>query len=384
MRQQDNFSFEDGQLYKILEDNQGQAPYLNPEVRWDFMKTTHDYHGHFGYDGMLGVARTRGWWPRMQQDLRQYIQECPHCQVTQARTNKLGPRITQVDIKVQPFEKWAIDVVGPLPESLYGNRFIITAIDYATGWPAARPVPTYDAETTATFIYEEIYSSFGPPKELLSDNGSNFLSKVVDHLLKILKVVHKLSTPYHPRTNGKVENLNGTLGRVLTKMCLDRDLRLWDNLVPEALYLTRIRVHKDSRFSPFYLVFGVQPRILEDSDASGTIDSPEQRLPTLMHARQLANQRLLARAVAQGKIPNNVLGRTPEFPEGTWVLVRNENKTKLKAKWFGPYKVLKTHFLGTYALQTPQGRVLKHLQNGERLTKAHCSDAKQFWSLPQT
>ena len=75
-------------------------------------------------------------------------------------------------------------------------------------------------------MHEEIYAVFRPPKELLSDNGPNFISTVVRHLLQVLQVNHRLATPYYPRTNGKVENLNGTLGRILTKMCLNRNVLL--------------------------------------------------------------------------------------------------------------------------------------------------------------
>ncbi len=66
--------------------------------------------------------------------------------------------------------------------------------------------------------------------------------------------------------------------------------------------------------------------------------------------------------------------------EGDWVLIRNEEPQKFEAKWFGPYKVLKTHPLGTYALGTPTGRVLRNLIHGNRLVKAHTFDADGFWA----
>jgi len=75
-------------------------------------------------------------------------------------------------------------------------------------------------------MHEEIYAIFRPPKELLSDNRTNFLSSTVRHFLNLLKTNYRLTTPYYLRTNGKVENLNGTLRTLLTKICLNKNVRL--------------------------------------------------------------------------------------------------------------------------------------------------------------
>ena len=72
----------------------------------------------------------------------------------------------------------------------------------------------------------------------------------------------------------------------------------------------------------------------------------------------------------------------PAFKQNEWVLMQNPKPTKLVPKWTGPYKILKAHWLGTYALQTPEGRVLRHLMHGNRLVKANCNSATAFWNRP--
>ena len=56
--------------------------------------------------------------------------------------------------------------------------------------------------------------------------------------------------------------------------------------------------------------------------------------------------------------------------------------TKLIPKWTGLYQILKAHWLGTYALRTPEGRVPRPLVHGNRLRKAHCKDVITFWNKP--
>jgi transposase InsO family protein len=122
-------------------------------------------------------------------------------------------------------------------------------------------MPEATAEAVADFIYEEIYCNFGAPTELLSDNGTNFTSEIVAHLMTRLATRHRYTTPYHPRTNGKVERLNGMLGTCLTKALMYRPTIEWDEVVQEALFACRIRAHAVSKVSPFVLVYGVEPRI---------------------------------------------------------------------------------------------------------------------------
>ena len=82
--------------------------------------------------------------------------------------------------------------------------------------------PLADAETTANVIYREIFYTFDPPAEILSDRGSHFANKTIQNLYKIVKVIHKFSTPYHPQTNGLVESFNGTLVQTLRKLTLQQ------------------------------------------------------------------------------------------------------------------------------------------------------------------
>ena len=110
---------------------------------------------------------------------------------------------------VEPFRRWGIDLIGRLPKTKSGNCWIITAIDYATGWPIAKAVAAATEDIIADFIFDEIYMHYGAPQEIFTDGGKNLWSDVVQSYLRKIKTVHKGTSPYHPRTNGKVESLNG-------------------------------------------------------------------------------------------------------------------------------------------------------------------------------
>ena len=136
--------------------------------------------------------------------------------------------------------------------------------------------------------------------------------------------------------------------------------------------------------SPFFLLYGERPRVAGDQDPPQDASTPRiqdwtHKVAMLTSARSRANELLLNRAIRAQRIRDTLVTRYP-FKEGQWVLVRNESRQKFEGRWFGPYKVLKSHPLGTYALQEPGGRVLRNLINGARLLEAYVDRPEQLWN----
>lgn len=111
-------------------------------------------------------------------------------------------------IITEPFSRVAIDIVGPLsPPSSEGHRYILTLIDFATGFPEAVPIK----EITSIDVSESLLSIFsrvGIPREILSDRGTQFTSQLMGDLHKLLGVKPLFTTPYHPSGNGRVERFH--------------------------------------------------------------------------------------------------------------------------------------------------------------------------------
>ncbi len=100
------------------------------------------------------------------------------------------------------FEKLVVDVVGPFPKSKHNFRYILTAMDLATGFPFAYPMRGFNAEETALNLLS-IFSFIGSPLSILSDQGSNFLSRVLSFVYDKFGVLRIKTSPYHhPESNG--------------------------------------------------------------------------------------------------------------------------------------------------------------------------------------
>jgi len=118
---------------------------------------------------------------------------------------------------VQPFHHLGIDLVGPLPLTKQGNRYLVVATEYVTKWPEVKAIPAKTAIEVTTFLYKDIICRHGCPRELLSDQGKEFCNEVINELCAKFRIRHALSSPYHPQTNGLVEHFNQTLCHTLAK-----------------------------------------------------------------------------------------------------------------------------------------------------------------------
>jgi transposase InsO family protein len=132
-------------------------------------------------------------------------------------------------------------------------------MDYLTKWAEAFAVPDQSAETIARLLVEEIFCRHGAPQELLSDRGANFLSNLIHEVCQILKIKKVNTSGYHPQTDGLVEKFNGTLTNMLAKSAEKNSN--WDSHLPFLLFAYRATVQESVRESPFYLLYGRDPRL---------------------------------------------------------------------------------------------------------------------------
>jgi hypothetical protein len=374
-KERSNFSYDGEKLFRLID---GQpVPYVSFEFRADLVNRYHKTQGHLGLSGLYEIFSSRFWWPGLKGDIRKWLKYCSSCQLSSTphytNNEQLHPLSTKY---IEPFSRWGIDFIGPLPLTPRKNKYIITAVDYCTKWPIARAVEDCSAEAAARFLEQEIISQFGMPEEIVSDRGAAFSSAILKNFLNNFRVKHLMTSAYHPRTNGAVERLNGEIGRTLRKYCI-HDKTLWDEYIAQTMLALRIRLHSSTGYSPFYLVYGRNARIpgdvtipnLEDEER----DHVGNRLNQLERVSQItknAKEKLeLTRQKMKNSFDKSV--KPLDLKTGDYVLLRNEAVKKLEPHWFGPYEIIETHLNGTVALQDTKGRKLQSRIHKNRLKLAH-------------
>ena len=119
---------------------------------------------------------------------------------------------------IEPFEKWDLDFVGSISPMSRKKKYILVCTDYVTKWVEAKALFQAIEKFVVEFIYEEIFTRFGVPREIFTDQVSQFTSKLMKELTMKYSIRHCKSSPYHPQANGHVESTNKVLEAIFVRI----------------------------------------------------------------------------------------------------------------------------------------------------------------------
>ena len=262
--------------------------------------------------------------------INKWAAECVDCQQSNIhRHTKIHP----VPIKVPStrFQDINIDLVGPLPSSPDGHKYILTIVDRFSRWPEAIMLKGISAAEVASKLIESWISRYGVPHQITTDRGVQFEASLFHHLTKFLGIEHIKTTSYNPRANGLVERLHRTL-----KTAIMACKHHWYETLPLVLLSIRSMYKEDLKASPAELVFGTELTIPGDLiTTTNSSAAPEQVVTKL--------KSILKQIPAT---PTRVNIQGPDyFPKSlktaTHVWLRREVRTGLNPPYTGPYPVIK-------------------------------------------
>ncbi|CAH2295346.1 gag-pol fusion [Pelobates cultripes] len=208
--------------------------------------------GHSGINRTRSAISSRFFWHGMSKDIEKWIQKCDKCQ--KFRKPLSAPRPLQCFKVSAVWEFVGIDLNGPLPMTLNGFQYILTATDYFSKWVEAFPLKTKSAAEVGRHVCSMIYRH-GCPKRILSDQGREFVSQLNDQMCTLLGIERSVTAAYHPHTNNLDEKTNDNIKRALAKLVHDKQNN-WDEYLDATLFSIRSKVQTATKYSPFLLMYG--------------------------------------------------------------------------------------------------------------------------------
>lgn len=178
----------------------------------------HEGMGHRQLGSVYDYFVRRYWVPGASKLIKRHILACGVCQqfASDVSPPHASPGFSPSAKDV--FTHWSVDFAGPFPpDAATGHRYIVVAVEWITRWAEAEVVADATAATAADFIYTRIITRYGCVESIQSDNGPHFINDIIRHLTGTLGVRHRLSTPYYPQSNGKVERVIGSLKSMLKR-----------------------------------------------------------------------------------------------------------------------------------------------------------------------
>lgn len=304
--------------------------------------------GHMGVEKTRQRVETHFFWPGFYSDIRTYCATCPECQiVARKRISERAP-LKPVPIISEPFSKVAIDIVGELPRTSTGYKYILTLVDYATRYPEAIPLRSIYSKSVADALIL-IFSRVGIPRELVSDQASNFIGQLMTHFYNEFGIIKIQTSVYHPEANGLVERFNGTIKSMLRKLA-NNDIRHWDKYIPFLLFAYREVPNSSTGFSPFELLFGRPVRgplalVKETWNEKKPKNTDVVNYVLNMRERMAQIKELVQENLRESQTKQKTLfdrkSSVRKFQVGDNVLVLLPTPgSKLETHWQGPYEVV--------------------------------------------
>ena len=148
----------------------------------EILKACHDEPcgGHFADKRTAYKILHLGYyWPSLFKDAKEYVKRCDICQRV-GKPSPSGEMPLQPQVHIEPFEKWALDFVGPISPPSRQKKYILVCTDYVTKWVEAKPLLSAIEASVVNFIFEDIFTRFGVPREIVTNQGAQFTSKLVE------------------------------------------------------------------------------------------------------------------------------------------------------------------------------------------------------------
>lgn len=320
--------------------------------------------GHRGINQTLKCIQSQFKWEGLAKNVEEYVTKCPSCQIHKTENRHVKQPMVISTTAMEPFEKVFVDVVGPLHRTVANNAYILTMQCDLTKFSMAVPMVNHEANTVAYHLVTSCICLHGIPNTLVSDQGTEFLSRVMVETCKLLKIKKCNTSPYHPQVNGALERSHRTLGEYLRHF-VDKDQSNWDTFIPYAMFVFNASEHRSTGKQPYELMYGhrlnVPTSVTKQPEPRYNYEDYHMELkPKLQEVHQIARDRLILKKTKTKEAYDISKNQISVHVRDRVLLRDNARKGKLSPKWTGPYEVVEVKANENVTLQKGRRRTTVH------------------------
>ena len=245
----------------------------------------HPSAGHGGQQKTLYRLSIRVFWDSMRKDVYNYVAACQSCQQFKYNNTPLSNPL-QTHIVNEPWHTIGIDIMGPFPKTARQKQFLLVIVDYFTRWIEVFPLRTTTSIDIAQIMMNEVFTRYGMPTFILSDNGPQFVSNLFEHFCKTIGIQQKFTANYHPQTN-LTERVNRTLKPMLS-IFAHKHPHSWDKEIQKLALAIRTSINETTGEIPAFMMFGRDLKLPLDLLVGEPVQGPP---PTSVNSERISEYR---------------------------------------------------------------------------------------------
>ncbi|GAA5993974.1 hypothetical protein JCM11641_002722 [Rhodosporidiobolus odoratus] len=342
----DDFRLKDGQLFwfPTRSSQEGRVKTINQtprlvvptgkigsrSAREIVLSHCHRVQGHLGVKKLREFTRLHFFWPTLLRDANDFGNSCDVCQANKASTSAPIGYAHPLEIPLKPWMDIGMDFVGPLPSSIVTGQkavnFILTIVDRLSLGVILIPCNTTDtASHIGKLFYKHFYRYHGVPLSITCDRDTRWESDFWKAFNDLAGSTIKLSTAFHPETDGSTENANGVLGQVL-RCLLDQQQDKWASKLIATDFAMNSSISASTGYAPFELIHGYLPSPLPNHATTFSIlPSATDYYEELLAAQECAHDALIAARTRQAIQTNKHRSPPPTYQVGDTVFLSLQN-----------------------------------------------------------
>jgi len=328
----------------------------------------HEYHasplaGHFGVKKTLHRLRPNFQWTNMLRDIKTFVRNCHTCQQVKPVTRKSAGLLHPIPIPSTIWEDLSMDFVTHLPSSNGFTTILVVVDRFSKGVHLGALPAHYTAFKVANLFLNIVCKLHGFPRSIISDRDPIFISSFWRELFRLSGTTLRMSTAYHPQSDGQTEVMNRTIEQYLRSF-VHHNPANWFKFLALAEWSYNTSQHSGTDFTPYEVTYGKPPPAISNYIKGSSRNDAVDTMLATRDAIHATLRRKLLKAQENMKLFADKSRRDVQYEVGQLVYVRlrphrqhslrDQTSSKLTKRYFGPFPILERIGTVAYRLQLPE------------------------------
>ena len=349
------------------------------KLRVEIIRLHHDtpIAGHGGQWKTVELVTRNYWWPGITKEVKRYVEGYDQCQRMKNRAEMPAGKLRPNQVPEKPWQHISVDFITKLPVSKGHDSILVVCDRFSKMSHFVATTEKTTAEGLARLFRDNVWKLHGLPESVISDRGPQFAAGMTKELNKMLGIETKLSTAYHPETDGQTERTNQELEQYL-RMYVNHRQNNWAEWLAMAEFAFNNKIHTATKMSPFQVNYGREPRMGFDIRKKGKNEKAEEFVKEMKERHEEAKAALVKSQEEMKRQADKSRKEAEEYRVGDKVLIstkdfsmelRKRATKKLTEKFIGPYVVRKIVSENTVELELLAMLRIHPVINMKRLVK---------------